>query len=151
MHGALNFLKPAIEQGARNFLKPAVEEDTLSSQGSSDDGDWSGYSVKGDWSESSVEEDWRDWTPLSRDSPRVGFPLPKDEKESFSPPMPVFLFRQKPETLLPPNTLTKEDLLRHVVNLAADNSFCPECGEDVYEKKPGKLFLFPVFSFGDEG
>lgn len=146
MHGALNFLKPAIEEGARKFLKPAVQkpvrdiyepafvEDTLSSRGSS-----------------SVEEDWRDWTPLSRDSPRVGLPLPEDEKKSFTPPMPIVLFRQKPETLLPPNTVTKEDLLRHVVNLAADNSYCPGCGEDVYEKKPGMFFLFPVFLFDGGG
>lgn len=116
MHGALNFLKPEVS-------------------------------------------DWRDWTPLSRDSaPSVGIVVPEEEKESFTPPMPMVLFekkpekkpeapieKKKPEILMPLNTVTKADLLRHIVELAADNSYCPECGEDIFEQKPGKCSSSRVF------
>lgn len=117
---------PPVMHGALNFLKPEAD-------------------------------DWRDWTPLSRDSaPSVGILVPEEEKKSFTPPMPMVLFekkkpealiekkpevlfeKKKPEILMPLNTVTKADLLRHIVELATDNSYCPECGEDVFEKKPGK-------------
>lgn len=129
-----NPFAPSLETPIRPFMHGALNPDNVPST----------------TAPTGTKADWRDWVPLTAGvSAPVGVPVPEIEASGWKAPFAV----EKPKTwVMPPNTITKAELLEKIIAGTGEASGdCPECGKGakkngIYPQPP---LLFRVTGAND--
>lgn len=124
-----NPFAPSLETPIRPFMHGALNPDNVPSSAAP----------------AGTKADWRDWVPLTAGvSAPVGVPVPEGEASEWK----ATFAAEKPKTwVMPPNTMTKAELLEKIIaGTEVASNDCPECGKGV--KKNGS-YSQPPLLFSD--